>query len=58
MDLSILHCAETSEYFVLRARANLKVVDISKAFDDVKKALEINPGNNEALEIKKFLCQN
>ena len=58
MDLSILHCEETSEYFVLRARANLKIVDVSKAFDDILKALEINPGNKEALEIKKFLCQN
>ncbi len=55
MDLAIVHCTTSSEYFVLRARANLKVNDISKAYEDVKKALEINPRNLDANEIKKFL---
>lgn len=55
MDLAIIHCAETSEYFVLRARAHLKGNEITKAYDDVKKALDINPRNSEAIEIKKYL---
>ena len=55
MDLAIVHCSDTSEYFVLRARAFLKVNEIAKAYEDVKKGLEINPRNNEALEIKKYL---
>ncbi len=55
MDLAIVHCNETSEYFVLRARAFLKLNEITKAFEDVKKGLEINPRNLEAIEIKKYL---
>lgn len=55
MDLAIVHCTTTSEYFVLRARALLKVNEITKAYEDVKKALEINPKNLEAIEIKKYL---
>lgn len=50
-----MHCCDTSEYFVLRARAFLKVNEVTKAYEDVIKALQINPRNIEATEIKKFL---
>jgi len=55
MDLAIVHCTEASEYFVLRARAFIKLNEITKAFEEVIKALEINPRNLEAIEIKKYL---
>jgi hypothetical protein len=55
MDLAVVHFPDTAEYYVLRARAYLKQKEIIRAFEDVNKALCLNPRHKEALEIKKFL---
>ena len=55
MDLAIVHFPDIAEYFVLRARGWLKLKEVLRAFEDVNKALSINPKHKEALEIKKFL---
>ena len=43
--------------YVLRARTYLKLNKIKEAFLDASIAFEINPNNQDAIEIKKFLNQ-
>jgi tetratricopeptide (TPR) repeat protein len=43
-----------SEFWVLRARTFLKMNLISKAYEDVNKALKLNPYNKQALELKRY----
>jgi Tfp pilus assembly protein PilF len=43
--------------YVLRARTYLKLNKIKEAFIDASVAYEINPNNQDAIEIKKYLNQ-
>lgn len=51
---AIQYSSGCCEFYVLRARAYMRIKDITKAYEDITSALRINPVNNEALELKKF----
>jgi tetratricopeptide (TPR) repeat protein len=54
-NLAIDYHNSVSEFYVIRARAYLKINNLKKGYEDIKTALKLDPNNKQAIEMKKYL---